>query len=428
MGTLEHLPRSLLTPLDGAVRLDLGCGRAKVPGFIGVDRFALPGVAVLADLNARLPFANDSVDLVYASHSLEHVRDLGRTIREIHRICKHGAQLCIVAPYYAQGLNLANPYHLHAFNEHTPRFWTASPLTLIEPAEYCHPHASAWGLLESDNSTPDIDIRCVRMEFFYFREYRELPKHEQRRRRKHEQDVCDQLVYHLLVLKRVVSDEEFLQMARDMELFESPYVTVRRLQERCERLESSAQETIAYTRQLEVGLQETTRRNDELEAAFREACGYRDSLEKAYHEVRQYKDQLESGYQELKGARERLERDYDTVVRAKNKLEADYAEAVRYKDHLERDLHLCGEDLVREGRRLQAEIAEIHQERDALERERATLSNSVRWLETVRADLERQLRAAAPGDGHGLGIAAFRSWAARCSRSLTGRRQVAGRR
>ena len=36
-----------------------------------------------------------------------------------------GAQVCIVAPYYNQGLNLANPYHVQVFNEHSPRFWTA---------------------------------------------------------------------------------------------------------------------------------------------------------------------------------------------------------------------------------------------------------------------------------------------------------------
>src|SRR6266850_605883 len=95
----------------GQVRVDLGCGRIKLPGFIGVDRFPMPGVDIVADLDERLPFADDSVDMVYASHSLEHVSDLSQVMREVHRICKHGAQLCIVAPYHQQGLNLANPYH-----------------------------------------------------------------------------------------------------------------------------------------------------------------------------------------------------------------------------------------------------------------------------------------------------------------------------
>jgi predicted SAM-dependent methyltransferase len=55
------------------VKIDLGCGLSKMPGFIGVDRFALPGVEVVCDLDRGIPFADDSVDYVLASHALEHL-------------------------------------------------------------------------------------------------------------------------------------------------------------------------------------------------------------------------------------------------------------------------------------------------------------------------------------------------------------------
>ena len=77
------------------IKLDLGCGRAKSPGFIGVDRFALPGVDLVVDLNKRLPFEDDSVDLISASHSLEHIENLMATMSELYRVCKHGAQICV---------------------------------------------------------------------------------------------------------------------------------------------------------------------------------------------------------------------------------------------------------------------------------------------------------------------------------------------
>lgn len=192
-------------------RIDLGCGDSKEDGFIGLDRFPLPGVDVVADLNRPLPFADDSIDLVVAFHSLEHVEDLLGTVKEIYRICRHGAQLCVVSPYSEQKLNLANPYHTCVFNEHTPRFWTPYPEAPIDPEEYAHPHARQWGLSRSDHSDPGIDIRLVGMEFFPFPQYVGTTPAELRRLRREAVDVCDQIMYHLLVWKSgtSVGDPDF---------------------------------------------------------------------------------------------------------------------------------------------------------------------------------------------------------------------------
>ena len=183
------------------MKIDLGSGGCRQEGFLGIDRYPLEGVDVVADLNETFPLANDSVDLLFASHSLEHLKDLISVVREIYRVCKHGAQVCIVAPYFEQKLNLANPYHICAFNEHTPRFWTDFPYVPVDVAEYFHPHASGWGLSQSDHSNPGVDIRLVGMEFFYFPEYRYLPVEQKRKLRRERIDVCDQIMYHLIVWK-----------------------------------------------------------------------------------------------------------------------------------------------------------------------------------------------------------------------------------
>lgn len=337
------------------VRIDLGCGRIRLPGFIGVDRFPMPGVDIVADLDAGLPFADDSVDLILASHSLEHVRNLAGVIREISRVCKHGAQLCIIAPYHAQALNLANPYHFHAFNEHTPRFWTASPVTTVDPAEYSHPHARDWGLLESDNSAPDIDIRCVKMEFFYFPAFRELPVVEQRTCRKQQLDVCDQLVYHLLVLKQPVSDEEFFQMAHDMEPFESPYIALRRLQDHCEQVERDRTEAVAYANRLETQVAEGLRYKDKIEHEF-------SALEDQLQEARRYKEKLECSFREVTAWKDKVENDYSELFREKSQVEVDCRQA----------REAC-EEACREVERLRAAVAQVEGEVAALEVECATL-------------------------------------------------------
>ena len=183
------------------LRIDIGCGSSKQEGFLGIDRTFLPGVDIIADLNHPLPFPDSVASLVVASHSLEHVADLLATIKEIYRISSHGAQLCVIAPYSDQKLNLVNPYHRWAFNEHTPRFWTSDPTVRIDPLDVHHPHAVSWGLSKSDNSNPGIDFRLVRLEFFYFPQFLGLTPAEQREHRLQRWDVCDQIMYHLIAWK-----------------------------------------------------------------------------------------------------------------------------------------------------------------------------------------------------------------------------------
>lgn len=52
------------------IKLDIGCGRDKQPGHIGIDPY------VNADIQALmwdLPFKANSVSFIYSSHALEHI-------------------------------------------------------------------------------------------------------------------------------------------------------------------------------------------------------------------------------------------------------------------------------------------------------------------------------------------------------------------
>lgn len=252
-------------PAPARISVDLGCGAVKPEGFIGADRYPLRGVDVILDLEAPLPFATDCIDFLVASHSLEHVANLIGLLQEIYRVCRDHARLYIVAPYASQGLNIANPYHRQVFNEHTPRFWSDTRWSPVPPAEYAHPHASEWGLATSDNSLPRMDLRCVKMEFFYFPEYRNLPEDGQRAARKKYLDVCDQIIYHLVVAKQPMDEAEMQEIASRTDFYESPYVAIRRL---AERLEAQATE-----------LARATARISELEAEHTGAIGRISELE-----------------------------------------------------------------------------------------------------------------------------------------------------
>ena len=71
--------------------LDVGCGINKLPGAIGIDRNASTRADVLCDLD-RLPypFRDASFDKLHASHVIEHVSDVIKTMEEFHRLLRPG--------------------------------------------------------------------------------------------------------------------------------------------------------------------------------------------------------------------------------------------------------------------------------------------------------------------------------------------------
>lgn len=92
--------------------LDLGCGKFKHPGYIGVDILPLDGINVIADLNYPLPFASQKVGAVYCSHTLEYIDDPHSLLNEIRRICRDAATVKLIVP-----LNDEFPGHVTIFDE-----------------------------------------------------------------------------------------------------------------------------------------------------------------------------------------------------------------------------------------------------------------------------------------------------------------------
>lgn len=55
----------------GELKLNLGCGHIPLDGYLNVDRRALPGVDIVAEID-DLPVAEGEVDEVHSAHLLEH--------------------------------------------------------------------------------------------------------------------------------------------------------------------------------------------------------------------------------------------------------------------------------------------------------------------------------------------------------------------
>ena len=89
--------------------LDVGCGRAKEPGSVGVDRFALAGVDVVCDLDTHWPFPDASFERVIFRHSICHMRSLENALREARRVCVPGATVEIISPHFSSDNAFTDP-------------------------------------------------------------------------------------------------------------------------------------------------------------------------------------------------------------------------------------------------------------------------------------------------------------------------------
>ena len=102
-----------------ATKLHLGCGRTHLPGWVNIDNVNLPGVDLVADLDAcrhrRLPYSDDSVDEFLMSHVIEHIKDTLGLMQELHRIAKPGAKLVARVPYGSSDDAWEDPTHVRAY-------------------------------------------------------------------------------------------------------------------------------------------------------------------------------------------------------------------------------------------------------------------------------------------------------------------------
>lgn len=64
-------PEKLAAARVEGLRLNLGCGHVPVDGYLNVDRRALPGVDIVAEVDV-LPFGQGEVNEIFSAHLLEH--------------------------------------------------------------------------------------------------------------------------------------------------------------------------------------------------------------------------------------------------------------------------------------------------------------------------------------------------------------------
>ena len=128
------------------ITLDIGCGKKKVKGSIGMDIIKHPGVDVVHDMiKFPYPFEDNYFDVVESHTTLEHIefnKDFFGLMDEVYRILKPGGLFKITVPYWKGVHVLSVPEHTRLFSiftfyyfDHDPIWWNSGSGQLSRFAE-----------------------------------------------------------------------------------------------------------------------------------------------------------------------------------------------------------------------------------------------------------------------------------------------------
>ena len=100
------------------MKLNLGVGIKPIEDFEGVDKKDY-GQKYIFDLEKLWELESDSVDEIYCSHLLEHIKDINFFMSELYRCMKKGSQVTFFVPHYSWEGAFRDPSHVRFFTENT---------------------------------------------------------------------------------------------------------------------------------------------------------------------------------------------------------------------------------------------------------------------------------------------------------------------
>lgn len=138
------------------MKLDIGCGPNKRPGYFGLDSTRHEGVDMVHDLEIT-PWPLDSLtfEAINASHVLEHLnpRMLMRVMNDAWRVLEVGGTMDIRTPYGAA--YAFDPTHCILFQE--------SSFLYFDPSTPYHAiyKPMPWEIIFSKRNPLDLELRTI---------------------------------------------------------------------------------------------------------------------------------------------------------------------------------------------------------------------------------------------------------------------------
>ena len=131
----------------GGIQLDIGCGRARQPDWVGMDIQDLPNVDIVHDWNdIPWPLPDESCIRAMASHVIEHVpphnNGFINFMNEVWRVLKPDGRFAIAMPYATSPGMYQDPTHCNFCNERTWLYF--DPLDPVDSGLYKFYRPKPW--------------------------------------------------------------------------------------------------------------------------------------------------------------------------------------------------------------------------------------------------------------------------------------------
>jgi SAM-dependent methyltransferase len=116
--------------------LDVGCGTSKIePDAVGIDVHPTSAADIIWDLDQfPWPLSDNTFDRVHMSHIIEHVRDVNRTMAEVHRVARDGASVLIVTPHFSSHNSYTDPTHVRHLAGRSFQYFTGDDFATFRGA------------------------------------------------------------------------------------------------------------------------------------------------------------------------------------------------------------------------------------------------------------------------------------------------------
>ena len=101
--------------------LEIGSGSKKIyNNSISIDIIDSENVDIVGDIHDVIKlFESNSVDKIYSSHCLEHIKNLEKLFIEITRVLKINGELELIIPHFSNPFYYSDPTHVNFFGLYT---------------------------------------------------------------------------------------------------------------------------------------------------------------------------------------------------------------------------------------------------------------------------------------------------------------------
>lgn len=95
------------------MKINIGAGGTKIDGFVTLDYDPLTEPDYVVNLEKDVfPFEDNTVEVVIAHHVFEHLGEgYFHCLKELYRVCKHGATIDVRVPHYRHDYFFDDPTH-----------------------------------------------------------------------------------------------------------------------------------------------------------------------------------------------------------------------------------------------------------------------------------------------------------------------------